>query len=77
MGELVALDWQAVNLTEGTITIRHTFNPVDGLTTPKDSEERTVYLTPDAQAWFEEWVGKVGAHDSGLRLSPAPAQAST
>jgi integrase len=72
IGELVALDWQDVNLTAGTIRIRHTYNPVDGLTAPKDRESRTVYLIPEAEQVFGEWLGELGdAPEAGL-VFPAP-----
>lgn len=71
IGELVALDWTDINLSDGTIRIRHTWNPVDGLTAPKDRDERTVYLTPAAQAVFAGWVKHVGVQDSGP-VFPAP-----
>jgi len=65
LGELTALDWTRVDLTEGRILIEHTWDPEMGKVPPKDREPRTVYLTPEARAVLEEWVGVVGAHDQG------------
>jgi integrase len=72
IGELVALDWTDVKLADGTLRIRHTYDPVAGTkVAPKDNDERTVYLTPEAQQVFAEWVREAGVHDSGL-VFPAP-----
>jgi integrase len=72
IGELVALEWDAVSLTERKIEIRHTFDPIAGIVVaPKDNEERTVYLTPAAVTVFEEWTRSVGVRTTGL-VFPAP-----
>jgi integrase len=72
LGELVALDWPNVNLTTGRVYVEHTWDPEsDALVAPKDREPRTVYLTPEAKAVLEEWVGVVGAHEDG-QVFPNP-----
>jgi integrase len=66
LGELVALDWPNVDLTNGRIYIEHTWDSEsEALVAPKDREPRTVYLTPEAKAVLEEWVGVVGVHAEG------------
>ena len=59
IGELIALDWRDVNLAEGKIRIRHTYDAVDGLTAPKDRDTRHVYLTQAAQDAFGTWIDEV------------------
>ena len=71
IGELIALDWRDVNLADGKIRIRHTYDAVDGLTAPKDRDTRDVYLTPAAQGGFADWIEEVGVRDSG-RVFSAP-----
>lgn len=76
IGELVALDWRDVNLSSGTMQIRHTYNPVDGLTAPKDRDTRTVYLTPEAEQVFADRLGDLGdAPEAGIAF-PAPRSGS-
>lgn len=70
-GELVALDWRDVNLAEKTLRVRHTYNPVDGLTAPKDRDERTVYLTPEAETVFADWMKGKAVQTDGI-VFPAP-----
>ena len=65
IGELAALDWPNVNLSDGRVRVEHTWNPVDGLLAPKDREVRVVYLTGEARAVLEGWVKTHGAHDEG------------
>jgi integrase len=71
IGELAALDWHNVNLTEGRVRVEHTWNPVDGLIAPKDRETRVVYLTAEARVVLEGWVKKSGAQDEGP-VFPSP-----
>ena len=77
LGELVALHWDNVSLSERTIKIAHTFNVTDGLTTPKTKGSvRTVYLSPAALAEFEAIAvkgstGPVFAGPHGERLNAA------
>jgi integrase len=65
LGELVALDWSNVDLTNGRVRIEHHWDAEAGLVPPKSGEERVVYLTPEAHAVLEEWIGVAGAHDEG------------
>jgi integrase len=66
VGELIALEWQDVNLTETSLTIRHTFDGTIGkLTPPKDREIRSLTLTPAAMQVFGEWVAHVGVQTAG------------
>jgi integrase len=65
LGEVVALDWSNVDLSNGRVLIEHTWDDEDGLVPPKDREARTIYLTPEARAVLEEWVGLAGAHEAG------------
>lgn len=77
LGELIALDWDQVSLTERTVQIRHTWNKVDGLTSPKTrGSVRTVYLSPSALAEFEAMAadgstGPVFTGPHGERLNAA------
>ncbi len=65
LGELVALDWTNVDLTNGRVLIEFTFDDRDGLLAPKDREARTVYLTAEARAVLEAWVGVTGTQTEG------------
>ena len=71
IGELIALDWCDVNLTDGKIRIRHTYDAVDGLTPPKDRDARDVYLTLPPRGRFGDWIEEVGVRDTG-RVFTAP-----
>ncbi len=54
LGELIALDWNHVSLTDHTVKIEHTYNVTDGFTAPKTKGSlRTIYLSPAALAEFE------------------------
>lgn len=54
MGELLALTWDDVSLTERRLYIRHTYNVLDGLTAPKTKGSvRTIHLTAAAVAELE------------------------
>jgi integrase len=66
IGELIALEWEAVDLSGGKITIRHHYDAVDGLTLPKDRDARDVYLTPRATRVLGAWIRRVGVHEAGL-----------
>ena len=70
--ELIALDWRDVDICAGTVQIRHTYNPIDGLTAPKDHDVRTVYLTPEAEQVFGDWLAEVGAAPETGIIFPAP-----
>jgi integrase len=66
LGELVALDWPNVDLTQGRVYIEFTWDSEgESLVAPKDSEPRTVFLTGEAKAVLEEWVGVVGVQTEG------------
>jgi integrase len=86
VGELVALDWDDVRLSEGKIRVSRHWDPVDGATLPKDGEERDVYLfgqsddpeTPPTPRWidgvalFERWTGLCGVQAGSSPVFPAP-----
>jgi integrase len=65
LGEIVALEWQNIDLSNGRVYIEHTWDDEVGLVAPKDREPRYVYLTNEARVVLEEWVGVVGAHEDG------------
>jgi integrase len=65
LGELIALEWQNVNLTNGRVLVEFTWDAEAGLVPPKDREARTIYLTPEARAVLEEWIGVAGAREEG------------
>jgi integrase len=71
LGELIALEWQNVDLLNGRVRIEHQWDDREGLIEPKDRESRVVYLTPHARTVLDEWVGIVGVQDSGP-VFPAP-----
>jgi integrase len=64
MGEAIGLDWSDVDLLGGKLEILHTYGP-DGLTIPKDSETRTVYLTARALRAFAWWTRRTGVRETG------------
>jgi integrase len=65
IGELVALDWTDLDETAGELHIRHHFTEEHGLTTPKDSEPRTLHLTAEAKKGFADWTRLVGVKTEG------------
>jgi integrase len=65
LGEVVALDWSNVDLTGGRVLIEFSWDAEDGLVPPKDREARWIYLTAEARAVLEAWVGLVGAREEG------------
>ena len=71
VGELIALDWQDVDLSNRLIRIRHTWDAYDGLMPPKDREERVIYLVPAAVALLERWVAIPGRPQGRPRV-PEP-----
>jgi integrase len=71
-GELVALDWDDLNLTNRTLRIRRHFDPIDGLVAPKDRDERTVNLTPAAVALLEAWTASEGVRPGDSPIFRAP-----
>jgi integrase len=64
LGELVALQWNDVDLLNREIHVARTHTVGIGITTPKSNEPRTVDLTPQAAALFEDWLTISG--DEGL-----------
>ncbi len=71
VGEAIALDWTSIDLTAGTLRVKHTYNWADGLTTPKDREQRTIHLTTEAEQVFANWLEVAGVHETGI-VFPAP-----
>jgi integrase len=66
IGELAALDWQNVNVTDGRIRVEATWDYMEGsLVPPKNGEIRTVYLTTEARQVLEQWVKVAGVHEAG------------
>lgn len=65
LGEIIALDWPNVDLTNGRVRVDHSWDPEAGLVTPKSGEARVIYLTPEALAVLEGWVAVAGATDEG------------
>jgi integrase len=63
-GELAALEWSDVDLLNREVHVRKTYTDGVGVTAPKSNETRTVDLTPQAAALFEQWFAQSG--DDGL-----------
>jgi integrase len=63
-GELAALEWGDVDLLNRELHVRQTYTSGLGLGSPKSGEPRTVDLTPQAAALFEDWLREGG--DEGL-----------
>jgi hypothetical protein len=56
-----------VDFSAGTMQVPHTYNPIDGLTAPKDRDTRTVYLTSEAEQVFGDRLAQIGnAPEAGL-----------
>ncbi len=72
LGELIALDWDDLNLGNRTLRISHHWDRVDGKVLPKDGEPRVVNLIPPAVALFEEWTALVGMQPGDAPIFPAP-----
>jgi integrase len=67
IGELAALDWSNVSVTDGRIRVESTWDCITGqLVAPKNSETRTLYLTNEARQVIERWVRVAGVHEEGL-----------
>lgn len=72
-GELFALDWNAVNLTEGVLVVRRTLQELNGLTLkePKTSAgKRVVSLDPEAVDALRKRLQK--AKDEGFAPDAVP-----
>jgi integrase len=63
-GELAALEWGDVDLLNRELHVRHTYTSGIGIGSPKSGEPRTIDLTPQAAALFEDWLREAG--DEGL-----------
>jgi integrase len=63
-GELLALDWDRIDLTAGTMVIDRTFD-THGMRPPKDKEARIVNLTPAAVKVLGEWIQHTGVKTTG------------
>jgi integrase len=79
IGELVALDWDDLRLHERVLGIRRHYDPVDGMTPPKNGRPRTVYLLSDpemalvdAVGLFERWTALCGVRPGDSPIFPAP-----
>jgi integrase len=71
VGELAALRWQDVNLSEAELRIREQWNALDGFTETKSKKQRTVDLTPAAIAAFGDWLRVVGVADDEALVFPS------
>ena len=71
-GELIAASWDDVDLTNHVLHLRHHYDAVDGLVTPKDREARTINLIPPAVALLEAWTAAQGVRPGGSPLFTAP-----
>jgi integrase len=63
VGELSALRWSDVNLSQRELTVARSFTPGIGETPPKDGEPRTVDLVPAAWSILAEWYTESGGDD--------------
>ncbi len=72
LGELIALDWDDLDLTNRTLRIRRHWDRVDGMTLPKDGEPRTLNLIQPAVDVFEQWTALVGVQPGHSAIFPAP-----
>ena len=72
LGELVALDWRNVSTDLSRVYVEHGWDEEHGLVSPKDREARWVYLTPQARAVLEEWLGVVGDPEPEGPVFPNP-----
>jgi integrase len=68
-GELVALRWGDVDLTEAVIRVRHNFT-AGRLTDTKSRERRDVFLTADAVELLGRWWGESGESDDDALVFP-------
>jgi integrase len=68
-GELVALRWGDVDLTEAVIRVRHNFT-AGRLTDTKNRERRDVFLTADAVELLGRWWGESGESNDDALVFP-------
>jgi integrase len=65
IGELAALDWTDVDVLDRELQVRRQWTEGIGVVDlPKSNDQRTIDLTPQAAAVFEEWLKLAG--DEGL-----------
>ena len=68
-GELLALTWAEVDLSEAVVRVRRTYT--DGhLSTPKNHEARDVDLTPDVVELLGAWWGELGRPGDSTLVFP-------
>jgi integrase len=74
LGELAALKWQDVNLTDGHLSIHETYT--DGaLGKPKTrGSKRDVYVPPEVVTFLAEWWAECGKPDDSKLVFPAPTK---
>ena len=60
ISELCGLDWDDVDLLAGTVRISKQYVPTHGVISPKDGEERIVYLTVEGKDILIEWAKAAG-----------------
>ena len=60
IGELLALDWNHVDLLNGELHIASSFSELDGVTAPKSGQARTVDLVPATARVLEQWYAESG-----------------
>jgi integrase len=65
LGEMCALDWPNVNVSDGEIFIEWTWSATYGIGPCKGREVRTVYLTTEARKVLEEWIRLAGEGEAG------------
>ncbi len=72
LGEIVALDWDDVDISSRTLRVWRTWDPLEGHVAPKDGDERTVHLIPAAVAILERWVSTEGVRPGASPVFRAP-----
>jgi integrase len=74
LGELSALVWGDVDLTEGVIRVRRSYT--DGeVKRPKNHEVRDVHLSPDVVELLGAWWGELGRPDDDVLVLPGDTKA--
>jgi integrase len=68
-GELVALTWGDVELSEATISIRQSFTE-GKLTTPKNKRSRKIDVSPDVVELLGAWWGECGKPGDDVLVFP-------
>lgn len=67
-GELVGLRWNDVRFLDKEIVVRGAYTPGVGFHAPKSGRQRTVDMTPDAEAVFTGWYQSSGSPGDGDAL---------